>query len=70
MVRDGMTPVQALLAATAVNAAILRMEDRVGRIRPDLLADIIAVEGDPTQKIEAARNVRFVMKGGVVYKKP
>lgn len=70
MVRDGMTPVQALLAATAVNAAILGMEDQIGRIRPNLLADIIAVDGDPTQKIQAARNVRFVMKGGVVYKKP
>ncbi len=70
MVRDGMTPSQALLAATAVNAAILGMSDQIGRIRPNLLADIIAVEGDPTQKIDAARNVRFVMKGGIVYKKP
>jgi len=70
MVRDGMTPSQALLAATSVNAKILGMEDQIGRIRPNLLADIIAVDGDPTQKIEAARNVRFVMKGGVVYKKP
>ena len=70
MVRDGMTPSQALLAATAVNAKILGMEDQIGRIRPNLLADIIAVDGDPTQKIEAARNVRFVMKAGVIYKKP
>jgi imidazolonepropionase-like amidohydrolase len=70
MVRDGMTPAQALLAATAVNARIIGMEDQIGRIRPNLFADIIAVDGDPTQKIEAARNVRFVMKGGVIYKKP
>jgi len=70
MVRDGMTPAQALLAATSVNAAILEMQDQIGRIRPNLLADIIAVDGDPTLKIEAARNVRFVMKGGVIYKKP
>ena len=70
MVRDGMTPAQALLAATAVNAKILGMEDQIGRIRPNLFADIIAVDGDPTQKIEAARSVHFVMKGGVIYKRP
>lgn len=70
MVRYGMTPTQALLAATAVNARILRMEDRIGTLRPGLLADIIAVEGDPTAKIEAARNVRLVMKGGVIYRRP
>ncbi len=70
LVRDGMTPTQALLAATAVNATILRMGDRIGKIRPGMLADIIAVPGDPTQRIEAARDVRFVMKNGVIYKKP
>lgn len=70
LVRDGMTPSQALLAATAVNAKILRISDRIGKLRPGMLADIIAVPGDPTKNIEAARDVRFVMKNGVIYKKP
>ena len=70
MVRGGMSPVQALQAATAINAKILRMEDKLGRIRPNLTADVIAVSGDPTQKIEAVRDVRFVMKDGAVYKLP
>jgi imidazolonepropionase-like amidohydrolase len=69
MVRGGMTPSQALLAATAVNAKILQMEDQLGRIRPGLLADLVVVEGDPTKRIESVRDVRFVMKDGVVIKR-
>jgi imidazolonepropionase-like amidohydrolase len=65
-----MTSRQALLAATAVNAKILKLSEKLGRICPDLLADLIAVAGDPTTTIEAVRNVRFVMKNGVVYKTP
>ncbi len=70
MVRGGMTPSAALTAATAINARILHMQEKLGRIRPNLLADLVAVAGDPTTNIEAVRNVRFVMKDGVVYKQP
>lgn len=70
LVRAGMTPSQALLAATAVNARIIRMPDQLGRIRPGLYADLVAVPGDPTQNIQAVRDVRFVMKGGTIYKRP
>ena len=68
MVRGGMTPVQALRAATSVSAKIIHMEDKIGGIRTNMLADLIAMPGDPTKNIQAARDVRFVMKDGVVYK--
>ncbi len=68
MVRGGMSTTQALLAATAVNARIIRMQDVVGRIVPNLYADLIAVNGDPTQDAKAARDVPFVMKGGNIFK--
>jgi imidazolonepropionase-like amidohydrolase len=70
MVRSGMTPTQALLAATAVNAKIVRMEEKLGRLQPEMFADLIAVAGDPITHIEAIRDVRFVMKNGVIYKRP
>ena len=70
MVRGGMNPAQVLMAATTVNAMILRLEKELGQIRPGLMADLIAVSGDPTTNIEAAREVRFVMKDGVIYKRP
>ena len=66
MVRNGMTPAQALLAATAVNARILGQGGELGRIHAGLLADLVAVDGDPTVDIAAVRRVRLVVKGGQV----
>jgi len=69
MVKDGMRPAQALLAATAVDAKILRLDKQIGRLVPGLKADIVAVQGDPTQDISAVSRVRFVMKNGVIYRR-
>ncbi len=68
MVEYGMTPLAAMKSATSVNAKIFHMEDRVGRIAPGLLADLVAVGGDPIRDISAVRKVAFVMKGGDVVK--
>ena len=70
MVDYGMTAEAALESATSVNARVLQMEDEIGRIRPGLFADLVAVEGNPTEDISALRNVHFVMKGGGIYRQP
>jgi imidazolonepropionase-like amidohydrolase len=70
MVRDGMTPVQALTAATATDARVIGRARDLGRVRLGYLADLVAMRGDPTTDIAAAEHVDFVMKGGVVFRRP
>jgi len=69
LVQAGLTPMQALLSVTAVNARMLQMEDRIGGVRPGMLADLVALNGDPTKDITVIRKVQMVMKGGVVFKR-
>ena len=68
MVDYGMPRAAALKSATSIAARVLHMENRIGRVKEGLLADLIAVDGDPTRDIAALRQIRLVMKGGVVYR--
>ena len=69
LVSYGMKPLDVLRAATSVDAKVLHMEDKVGKVAPGLWADLVGVEGDPLSDITALRRVKFVMKGGTVYRR-
>src|SRR2546427_1806305 len=66
MVRWGQTPMQAIQAATSNAAELLGWSDRVGRIAPGYLADMVAVDGDPLADVTLLEKVSFVMKDGAV----
>ncbi len=66
MVEYGMRPVDALRAATSVNARVVHREGELGRVAPGLLADLVAVRGDPTTDIRRVRDVQLVLKGGAI----
>jgi imidazolonepropionase-like amidohydrolase len=68
LVDYGMKPVNVLAAATSVAAKTLRLDNKLGAIKSGLLADLIAVDGDPTRDIASLHRVKLVMKGGVVYR--
>jgi imidazolonepropionase-like amidohydrolase len=68
MVEYGMSPMQAIRAATVNAAELMGWKDRVGSVEPGKFADLIAVSGDPLSDIRALEKVAFVMKGGVVVK--
>jgi imidazolonepropionase-like amidohydrolase len=68
MVDYGMPALSALRSATSIAARVLHMESRIGAVKDGLLADLVAVDGDPARDISALTRVRFVMKGGTVYR--
>ena len=67
-VEAGMTPLQALRSATIEAATMLGSQDRVGSVEPGKLADLVITDADPSRDIRALRGIKFVMKGGVVYR--
>ncbi len=70
LVDYGMAPAQAIRAATSVTARILRRDEHLGIVKPGHLADLVAVTGDPTRDIKALRQVKLVMKGGILHREP
>ncbi len=69
MVEYGMTPLAAMRSATSINAKIFHLDGQLGRVVPGLLADLVAVDGDPTKDISATRRVKLVMQGGRVVRR-
>ncbi|MGE0812498.1 MAG: amidohydrolase family protein [Vicinamibacterales bacterium] len=67
-VKSGQAPMDAIVSMTSLAAASMQLEKEVGAIAPGLQADLVAVEGDPLTDVTALQRVRFVMRGGVVYK--
>jgi imidazolonepropionase-like amidohydrolase len=67
MVEYGMTPLGVLRSATSVNTDVFKISDKVGRVKPGLLADLLVVDGDPSINISDIRKVRWVMKEGLIY---
>jgi imidazolonepropionase-like amidohydrolase len=70
MVKYGMTPAQALRAATVSGADLVDMKNQFGSVEPGKFADLVAVSGNPLKDISILENVNFVMKEGVVFKQP
>jgi len=68
MVAYGMPPIEALKSATSTAARVLHMENQIGRVKVGLFADLAAFDGDPTKDASALRRVKFVMKGGAIYR--
>jgi len=69
MIEYGMKPVEVLRSSTSINADVFGYGNKIGRIKKDLFADLIAVDGDPSTDIKNIRKIKLVMKDGVVYKK-
>lgn len=70
MVEAGMPPMEAIQSATVSAAALLGVEDKLGAIAPQMIADIVATPDDPLTDITAMQRIDFVMKEGAVYKQP
>src|SRR5216683_1828792 len=70
MVSWGMPIIDALRSATSIDARVLHLEEKIGRVKIGLFADLIAVDGDPTHDVSVLRRVCFVMKDGMIYKQP
>ena len=70
LVEHGMRPIDALKSTTSVDAELFGIDDRTGTLEAGKLADVVAVPGDPIVNIRAVEKVLFVMKEGVVYRRP